>query len=909
MIVEGILKYLEQKTNEYEKNKENKEIYTANEIAKIFNVKRNTVSHYINQMVREEKIIKINSRPVYFFHKEAFEKKFFKIDKKIFVSLDELFEPKKEISILDSVIGSGIGLEKIVRKIKTSVLYPSKNGLPIMITGPTGIGKSFLANLIYEYSIEAKVIKENAPFINFNCAQYFNNPELLSSNLFGYAKGTFTGADRDTPGMLEMADGGILFLDEVHRLSSEGQEKLFTFIDKGIVTRMGATGKTYKSNVRLIFATTEDLNKNFLNTFLRRIPIVVDIPDFNKRSEKEKLHFIYRFFIEEVKMFDKSIEVSGNVLELLLNYSYKGNIGELKNEIKYLCATVHSEQIESKDLRIRVRNLPDKFLKRSNKSLMINRKGIRLNKDSRESSLVYEKPYLNNLKMDIEKLESIYILNKNSDLKEQLNIYSEKMIDKLVFQKINDYDSNLIKFIKNIVSEVIKQIEAELRIKLDKNIEIILVKYIFFTEKYKIKLNKKTSDIIEKLYKKVQEEYKKEIKIVMLLDKWVENRLDVKLEKLDYIIISAYLNKIKLNNVAENIKGIILAHGYSTASSIGNTVNRLLNVNVFEAFDMPLDTSTLDIIKGLKEYIQENEISKGLIILVDMGSLREVYREIQKFSSVPVGIINNVSTQMALMAGSLIKNELNLEEIMIKLEKNIKNEYKTVYPNKIKKKAIVSSCITGIGTAKQLQKLLKKSIPKELEIEVLICEYSSIKTDEIKNSIFEKYEVLGIISTLDPEVIDIEYISLDELISGSGEKKLEKIFEGFLDRKEIKTINSNIIRNFSLESIVSAVTILDPSKILLHIEEAIMKLEELLKQTIPNNKKVILYIHISCLIERLIRKAPIEIYKDIEKFGKCQRNLIKKVRIAFSGIEEIYNVNLNIEEIGYIYDIISGKTS
>ena len=86
-----------------------------------------------------------------------------------------------------------------------------------------------MASLIYEYAIHKKVIDESAPFVTFNCADYANNPELLSANLFGYKKGAFTGAEKDTIGLIEAADGGYLFLDEVHRLSPEGQEKLFLF--------------------------------------------------------------------------------------------------------------------------------------------------------------------------------------------------------------------------------------------------------------------------------------------------------------------------------------------------------------------------------------------------------------------------------------------------------------------------------------------------------------------------------------------------------------------------------------------------------------------------------------------------------------------------------------------------------
>jgi Transcriptional regulators containing an AAA-type ATPase domain and a DNA-binding domain len=98
-----------------------------------------------------------------------------------------------------------------------------------------------------------------------NCAQYANNPELLTSNLFGYVKGAFTGATEDKKGAFESADRGILFLDEVHRLNSEGQEKLFTFLDQGIIYRVGDTNNPIKLKVRLFFATTESLSSDFFN--------------------------------------------------------------------------------------------------------------------------------------------------------------------------------------------------------------------------------------------------------------------------------------------------------------------------------------------------------------------------------------------------------------------------------------------------------------------------------------------------------------------------------------------------------------------------------------------------------------------------------------------------------------------
>ena len=255
-----------------------------------------------------------------------------------------------------------------------------------------------------------------------------------------------------------------------------------------------------------------------------------------------------------------------------------------------------------------------------------------------------------------------------------------------------------------------------------------------------------------------------------------------------------------------------------------------------------------------------------------------------------------------------LNKDLYIEEVIEKVKEYNETEYKIIYPEKVKEKAIITSCITGIDTSKQIQKLLEKSIPKELGINIVACDYARLKNDGVKDTLFQMYDVLAIISTLDPEVSDINYISLDDLISGRGEEQMKKIFNLVADENTIITINNNLVRNLSLETIVSSVTILDSNKILENVEKCLNELEILIGKRIPNDKKVTLYIHISCLVERLIRKVPIENYNNLDTFIQCQENMIKNIKKAFSGIEETYNVKINIEEVGYVYDIITAKT-
>ena len=309
-------------------------------IADKFKIKRNTVSQYLNEAASKD-LVKINTRPVLFLHREEFIKRFFYLSKQSYSSIQELLSEENQNI-----------------QIHEDILYPD-NSLPILLHGPSGSGKSYLAGLMHQFAIHNHILAPDAPFHIFNCAQYANNPELLSSNLFGHSKGAFTGAVCDTKGILAASDGGILFLDEVHRLNFENQEKLFIFLDKGIFRKVGENAVWQKANVRIIMATTEDIHSSFLDTFIRRIPVIVTLPSLEDRGKEEKLQLLSLFFYRESKVLKKRVLISRQVISLLLSSAFKGNAGGLLSVVKYTCAKAYSHSRSNECICVKISDLPE----------------------------------------------------------------------------------------------------------------------------------------------------------------------------------------------------------------------------------------------------------------------------------------------------------------------------------------------------------------------------------------------------------------------------------------------------------------------------------------------------------------------------------------------------------------------
>lgn len=868
---------------------------TALEIAEILEVQRNVVSQYLNELCREGKAIKINTRPVYFLHNNSV------------VTSSEIEEKHEDKDPFTKLIGYNGSLKEQVEQCKAAAVYPNR-GLPITLTGNSGVGKSYMAKLIYDYAVYKNVIEESAPFITFNCADYANNPELLSATLFGYKKGAFTGAEKDATGIIEASDGGYLFLDEVHRLSPEGQEKLFLFLDQGKFRRIGETNKWRTAKVRFIFATTEKLDDVLLDTFRRRIPIFVDIPSIDKRSVSERLSMIYSFYLNEAKKMGKDLIINRNVVNSLISINGNGNIGLLKNIIISSCANSYRNKINEDIIEIDIRDLPGSFKNIANIDKIICYENIRISRNEEENNKVH---YQNN--------------NENLIIKEELKIvlklinnFNISIIDKEKFKKLSNGSLNKIfnemvfnngyiekdiltyKLVSNVVDNSLISLQQSYGVKNYGNTSKIIT-YLLIVFKNICNedngLSSEYKQYIKILKKKLSKSYLITKKVVEIIEK----TLDYEFNDILKIILILYFNSIVS---ADNCKcnAIIVAHGYSTASSIASVANTFFEEFIFEPFDMPIDVTTMTVIKKIKEYLSSVNTDNGTIVLVDMGSLNEIYDELKNSVNGHVGVINNISTRLALDVANRIINNDDIEDIVKKCSDNNKTEYR-FYKAPNKKKTIVVTCISGIGTAEKIREILTKCIG-EADIEIIAKDYNSVVN--ITKAEFENmgYNVGLIISTTPLKINGIKVIELQNLIKSESDGAVEEFLEGVVKKKTIDEIKNDMIKLFSLQNILNQLTILNPDKIVEEVDKIINNYEISLNTKFQGDLKLALFIHISTLIERLVLRESITSHPDEEKFKQCHSDFIKLSEEIFRYVLKEYRVSLSLAEIVIIHDII-----
>ncbi len=228
----------------------------------------------------------------------------------------------------DFVIGSSPAMRSLLDQARRA----SQASVSVLVTGETGTGKEVLAHFVHDSGPRA-----DKPFIAVNCAAIQST--MLESELFGYEAGAFTGAEKRKPGLLEVADGGILFLDEISSMPMEIQAKLLRVLEERAFRRVGGTN-LIKVDVQVLAASNRPLNKMMADGIFRedlyyRLKVVdLHIPPLRER--KSDILELVGFFVRQnnARMGMNIIDITPRAVDALRAYDWPGNVRELRNAIE-----------------------------------------------------------------------------------------------------------------------------------------------------------------------------------------------------------------------------------------------------------------------------------------------------------------------------------------------------------------------------------------------------------------------------------------------------------------------------------------------------------------------------------------------------------------------------------------------
>ena len=628
-----------------------------------------------------------------------------------------------------------------------------------------------------------------------------------------------------------------------------------------------------------------------------KLPIIIEVPNWLDLLKSERIKILYNLFKIEEIIFEKKIMISAQLLDSIVNTNFPNNVDDVKRVVKSISASAYTDNLDNKHITI----LPFHNIYNKIKTETIN--------FEKDKMLFLEEIFIEPVNTVLEKWTSLI----NGILKNDLD-YEYDFYDNFDLDLIDDYSNYLI-FETDFNYNQTKELEE--------NIQYILND---FSEKYYINYPINFSYMIARILL-IESQYNN------FFQKWEHNHVDqiervdhyikthasklneyteylVNQVKINYNINLSFINKLFIyisllksnNNIKKlNTKAVILCHGYSTASSIADTVNKLMKLEIFDSIDMPIDEPIEKAIQKLNDILRENNLYKNFIFLVDMGSLEVITREIKTTST--VGIINHVSTPMALEIGMQISKGYKPYKILHEYYENYLINYEVI-ESKVKEKAIIFTSDISIEVANNLRKLFIESLPKKLNLKLIAYDTVIHNEDTNFEKFLEQYEVVLLVRPITMTFKNVVNVSIEDIIDFTEDDGLFNVFKSYFNEQEMDVFKESLLINFSLDSLMNKLLILNPHHLLKQVSDAIMTLQQLLQKKLTNKTIIGLNIHLCFLIEKLVTKSQPTYYPKINSFKKNNKNFIKAVEKSFEKLMNNYNVELPISEIAYIYEYV-----
>lgn len=858
--------------------------FTTISLSQTLALSRNLVSHYLNDLTRAGLVIKAGARPVYYFSKKDLERTLqAPIDRASYASVEELLALRGEQSLhdFDRLVGSDLSLASTIEKLKSAVKYPP-HGLPVLLIGDKGTGKTLLTHMMCEYGRRVGILPQSATTQIIDCARFIDNNDELAAEL-----------DR----ACDAANGGLVALRGIELLSAASRDYLFSL----------SAQDSAAPAARLVFLTTSKEDAPEISSYMRVIPVVVPVPSLRERTLEEREELVMSLFKEEGRKLGSDVFVSRAAFSRLVDASFEDNVRGLRSCIVSCCAAAYLEQ-GSDRLEVQAFRLPASVL----------------------DSAVGDKSSLGSSKVsslsDTELIDTTRALERSTDSRSvrafsaMLAAYrnhtngtiSQQDLVREVLTQTRDYEDYLAFDVdaaspravayERIMGEITAEINAIYGIDLSKKSACVIARCVHTQSHPGGRLSKWRSDNrleLNGLLNTLLDTSQLCRMVTERMASIVEHTLGIKLDVLSRIFVFAVAHEANRRADHRQSVGIILSHGYSTATSIADAANRILHQRVFEAIDMAYDQQVTDIVGQLRNLLDVYAFCKEIVILVDMGSLEHVLEDIGELANVTIGIVNNASTGIALEIGvGLVAGE-PLAKLLPAAAEACANHYYITEARTLEQ-AIVFCSEGGAHAAERLRSLVECSLEVNCPLRFLACSPQQLGHEGITS----RYDVLAIIGTDNPGIEGVRFIALEDIISDEKSSGVDEIFSRFLTQEELDRFHQNLVKSLTLRNVIESITILNPERVLEEVDHAVQNLQDLSGEVLSPQTMIGLCVHLCCLIERLVTRTTIESYLDVERFEVEHADFIEAFRKSFSEISEHYNVEVPVTEIAYAFDYI-----
>ena len=858
---------------------------TTAELAGDMGLARPNVSDDLNRLCSEGKVLKEGTKPV----------------------LYRAATPQNQQTVLDRFASRFPSLLQAAEQAKAAVLYPP-NGMPMLILGETGTGKSLFASLVHEFA-EETADTGSMPFFVFNCADYADNANLLVSWLFGARKGTWTGADTDREGILEKADGGFLFLDEIHRLPPEGQEMLFSFLDHGTFRRLGDTDMKRHATVRIIAATTENPDSVLLKTFTRRIPMIIRMPSLDERGIDERLELIQTFYSEEARRLNKSVYVSVNSIRSLLGYRCQNNVGQLKADIQLLCARAYSDFVSHKKETIQIvtANLPG-YIKEGLFSETAHREIWHKLNDIGSRFCTF--------RPDRKEGESFFEKNDSSSIYELIDMRMREMqagglseweirsnLDSCVgayFARVCNHQEENEAAVMNLaepdtakaIAEIIPAAEKRLKRTFPPQLRAGIEMHIMTA----IRRIKSGRSIVNPEFDKIRQTHPEEFAAAADALNKIDHICEVSmpLEEAGFLCLFFIENDAGKKAVREHpVSVIVMMHGESSAGSMAQVCNDLLKIQAVTGIDVPLIETPQNAWTRLKTWITSRNQTTDILLLVDMGSLTNLGKLVESELHLKCRTVTMVSTLHVLQAGrkasegfpldTIYRDVLDIRDTFIsEPAENPPARYCTI-------NYIITICTTGEGSALIMKDQLVSRLKFD-QSQILVRNLGMTGEEDILSRLHVLEETGRILFLVSPFHFEVEIpcFTLEEAVSPDGIARMQKI----IDRENI--FNKMITAYREFFTAVKTEEAFPAARSFIGITEikAGIKFQE--------NVLIGIFCHVACMIERLRKGSAVYSFENKEEFIAGRKQLYGIIRESAESIETQFSVSIPDDEICYL---------